>query len=69
LPEESAFLFGLAKKQIPRFVRDDMKLLFSAASKAVLLASGKGRIEDQKTRTLKFKIAQGLGQPPTLISN
>jgi hypothetical protein len=25
---------GLAKKQIPRFARDDIKLLFSAASEA-----------------------------------
>jgi hypothetical protein len=32
LPEESAFFLGLAKKQIPRFARDDIKLLFSAAS-------------------------------------
>jgi proteic killer suppression protein len=36
LPEESAFFFGLAKKQIPRFARDDIKLLFSAASWAVI---------------------------------
>jgi hypothetical protein len=28
LPEESAFFLGLAKKQIPRFARDDIKLLF-----------------------------------------
>jgi hypothetical protein len=34
LPEESAFFLGLAKKQIPRFARDDIKLLFSAASEA-----------------------------------
>jgi hypothetical protein len=37
LPEESAFFLGLAKKQIPRFARDDIKLLFSAASKALLI--------------------------------
>ena len=36
LPEESAFFFlGLVKKQIPRFARDDIKLLFSAACGAV----------------------------------
>jgi hypothetical protein len=35
LPEESAFFLGLVKKQIPRFARDDMKPLFSAASSAV----------------------------------
>jgi hypothetical protein len=34
LPEESAFFLGLVKKQIPRFARDDIKLLFSAASLA-----------------------------------
>jgi hypothetical protein len=34
LPEESAFFLGLAKKQIPRFARDDIKLLFYAACKA-----------------------------------
>jgi hypothetical protein len=28
LPEESAFFLGLAKKQIPRFARDDIKPLF-----------------------------------------
>jgi hypothetical protein len=37
LPEESAFFLGLVKKQIPRFARDDIKLLFSAASSAVTL--------------------------------
>jgi hypothetical protein len=36
LPEESAFFLGLVKKQIPRFARDDIKLLFSAASEAVI---------------------------------
>src|SRR5580704_2493110 len=35
LPEESAFFLGLAKKQIPRFARDDIKLHFSAASEDV----------------------------------
>jgi hypothetical protein len=35
LPEESAFFLGLAKKQIPRFARDDIKLHFSAASSTV----------------------------------
>jgi hypothetical protein len=34
LPEGSAFFLGLAKKQIPRFARDDIKLLFFAASLA-----------------------------------
>jgi hypothetical protein len=34
LPEESAFFLGLVKKQIPRFARDDIKLLISAASSA-----------------------------------
>jgi hypothetical protein len=34
LPEESAFFLRLAIKQIPRFARDDIKLLFSAASSA-----------------------------------
>jgi hypothetical protein len=34
LPEESAFFLGLVKKQIPRFARDGIKLLFSAASLA-----------------------------------
>jgi hypothetical protein len=33
-PEESASFSGLAKKQLPRFARDDIKLLFSAAAKA-----------------------------------
>jgi hypothetical protein len=28
LPEESAFFLGLAKMQIPRFARNDIKLLF-----------------------------------------
>jgi hypothetical protein len=32
LPEESAFFLGLAKKQIPRFARDDIKLRFSVAA-------------------------------------
>jgi hypothetical protein len=32
LHEGSAFFLGLVKKQIPRFARDDIKLLFSAAS-------------------------------------
>jgi hypothetical protein len=47
LPEESAFFLGLAKKQIPRFARDDIKPLFSSASLAAGLfklswASGPG---------------------------
>jgi hypothetical protein len=29
MPEESVFFLGLAKKQIPRFAWDDIKLLFS----------------------------------------
>ena len=37
LPEESAFFLGSAKKQIPRFARDDIKLLCSAACKAGLI--------------------------------
>jgi hypothetical protein len=37
LPEESAFFLGLAKKQIPRFARDYIKLLFPAASLAASL--------------------------------
>ena len=28
LPEESAFFLELAKERIPRFTRDDIKLLF-----------------------------------------
>jgi hypothetical protein len=42
LPEESAFFFGLAKKQIPRFARDDIKLLFSAAFKAMMILTNCG---------------------------
>jgi hypothetical protein len=37
LPEESAFFLALAKKQIPRFARDDNQLLFSAACFAAAL--------------------------------
>ena len=37
LPEESAFFLGLVKKQIPRFARDDIRLLFSAAASAATL--------------------------------
>jgi hypothetical protein len=39
LPEESTFFLGLVKKQIPRFARDDIKLLFSAATEAVTNAA------------------------------
>jgi hypothetical protein len=38
LREESAFFLGLAKKQIPRFARDDNELLFSAGSKGASIA-------------------------------
>ncbi len=43
MPEESVFFLGLVKKQIPRFARDDIKLLFPAAS----LAAGVLEIELQ----------------------
>ena len=59
LPEESALFFGLAKKQIPRFARDNIKLLFSAAASACLLLTpvAASKIKRRQAEARPTKIA------------
>ena len=58
LPEESAVLLSFAKKQIPRFARDDNKSTFSAACEAVpykhLLVATAGILFQNFHDTLNF---------------